>query len=226
MHTLANSAFCAAVSLALFSSPTEAATTPGNVPAVFGTAVIAAHATPYDGRWSKVQSQGLAAGARIAFKARNLHGVERLRFVNRAVNAAIEYRTDTSDSWASASESFSRGAGDCEDYAIAKMQVLRAAGVTASDLFLVIGRDLAARADHAMLIVRAENTYWVLDNFYNEVRADSAYRDFRPVITLSNRGSWLHGYKAGTQVMGAPAGSFRESTSGSFAAIIAAQNGR
>jgi predicted transglutaminase-like cysteine proteinase len=194
-------AFCAAVSIALFSSaPAVAAKSRG--PTVFGTAVLPTSSTPYDSRWSRAQSQGLGAGAHIAVAARGLEGLERLRFVNSAVNRAIAYREDrhhgrTGDDWASAAQSFGRGWGDCEDYAIAKMQVLRAAGVPAADLFLVIGNDLAARSAHALLIVRAGGKFWVLDNLSDQVRADSQYRDFRPVITLSNSGSWLHGYRIG-----------------------------
>ena len=35
-----------------------------------------------------------------------------------------------------------RGRGDCEDYAIAKLQMLRAAGFEDRDLYLVIAKDL------------------------------------------------------------------------------------
>lgn len=228
------SAFCATVSLVLFSSPAVA----GNEslgPATFGSAALSTSITPYDSRWSRVQSQALGSGARIAATARGLSGLERLRFVNAAVNKAISYSEDSSnwgksDYWASAAQSFARGAGDCEDYAIAKMQVLRASGVPAKDLFLVVGNDLAARGAHAMLIVRLNGNYWVLDNFYDEVRADTAYREFRPVITLSSGGSWLHGYKSGAlaaQASNQGLGRSKTYPSGSsLAAVLVGQSGR
>jgi len=219
---------CAAVSLVLLPAPVAAAPAAAG-PVVFGTVALAAGTTPYDQRWGIVQSQALGSGAGIATKARGLEGLERLRFVNRAVNAAISYRGDAGDSWASASESFKRGAGDCEDYAIAKMQVLRSVGVPASDLFLVIGRDLAAGSDHAMLIVRSGGSYWVLDNFINEVHADSDYSEFRPVITLSSQGRWLHGYKQGAalavQAAASSQNSAQSSSGASLAAILTAQSG-
>ena len=200
------SAFCAAISLAFSWSPARADAVV-NGPAIFGTAVLPTSSTPYDVRWSGVQSRALGAGARILSAGRGLEGLELLNFVNAAVNRAITYREDsrnwkTGDHWASAAQTFRRGSGDCEDYAIAKMQVLRASGVSAADLFLVIGHDLATAEAHAMLMVRSGQEFWVLDNFHDQVRTDSQYRDFRPVITLSSAGSWLHGYKAGTGFTG------------------------
>jgi len=227
-------ALCATVSLALLSSPVQAA--PRSVgPAAFGTALLATSTTPYDARWNRAQSQGLGAGARIASSARGLHGLERLRAVNVAVNRAIKYREDSSnwgkgDYWATAAETFGRRAGDCEDYAIAKMQVLRAAGVPASDMFLVVGNDLVARSAHAMLLVRSGDIYWVLDNFHDEVRRDTDYREFRPIMTLSSAGRWLHGYAAGTLAASAagprPRAASSALPSGSLAAVVASQGAR
>lgn len=200
------SAFCAAVSFVLLGLPARAdAASDG--PAVFGTAVLPTSRTPYNARWSRAQSRGLGAGSRIVAGARRLKGPKRLRFVNAAVNRAIAYREDsrnwkTGDYWASAAQTFGRGSGDCEDYAIAKMQVLRASGVSASNLFLVIGHDVARTRAHALLIVRSGGKFWVLDNFHDQVRVDSQHRDFRPVITLSNAGSWLHGYRVGALALG------------------------
>jgi predicted transglutaminase-like cysteine proteinase len=194
-------ALCAAASLALFSAPTRAGAAAMFGPTVFGTEVLPARSTPYDARWSRVQSQKLGAGEHIVAVARRLDGLRRLRFVNAAVNRAVTYRRDSGkgngDYWASAAQTFARGSGDCEDYAIAKMQVLRASGISDADLFLVIGNDLATRSAHALLVVRTEGKFWVLDNLQDPIRADSQYRDFRPVISLSKSGSWLHGYKVG-----------------------------
>jgi predicted transglutaminase-like cysteine proteinase len=228
-------AVCAAVSLVLFSTPSTAAPRAALTPAVFGTAVLSTNTTPYDARWNRVQSQRLGAGANIAASARGLEGLERLRVVNSAVNKAIKYRDDSrnwgsSDYWASAAETFARGSGDCEDYAIAKMQVLRSLGVPASDLFLVVGNDLSSRAAHAMLVVRSGGQYWVLDNFHDRLLPDTGYGEFRPVITLSTAGRWLHGYKRGTdRTAGLAAGGARSSSSqpgSSLAALIASPGTR
>lgn len=227
-------AFCAAVSLVLFSSPAQAAPVAAVAPAAFGTAVLSTKTTPYDVRWNKVQSQGLGAGARIAASAKALKGLDRLRAVNVTVNRTIKYRDDSSnwgaaDYWASAAETFGRGAGDCEDYAIAKMQILRASGVPATDMFLVVGNDLTARSAHAMLLVRLGDELWVLDNFHDELRPDTEYREFRPIITLSTTGRWLHGYRAGTmasKVASVRSGSPSAQIASSLAAVVTSQSAR
>ena len=222
------SAFCAAVSLAIFSSPAHGTGLPAG-PALFGTVALATNTTPYDARWTTVQVQALGSGQRLAAAARGLKGVERLRFVNEAVNETIRYRGDgasqgAGDHWATATQTFTRGAGDCEDYAIAKMQVLRAAGVEAHDLFLVIGYDRSAGA-HAVLIARLGDQNWVLDNLQPQIRPAGDFDIFRPIITLSTSGRWLHGYRPGSVPPG-PSSGASTITNGALAAVVATQNGR
>ncbi|MGD9664772.1 MAG: transglutaminase-like cysteine peptidase, partial [Novosphingobium sp.] len=84
--------------------------------------------------------------------------------------------------------------GDCEDIAIAKMQLLAAAGVPRNDMVLTIARDLVRRADHAVLIVKHEGRWLMLDNATDKV-LDARYSyDYRPVLSFSENKSWLHGY--------------------------------
>ena len=78
--------------------------------------------------------------------------VDRIGFVrdDRSVNASIRYISDMAQHgvpglWSGALATFSRGQGDCEDYAIAKYVILRAAGVPAEDLRIMLVRDLIAR---------------------------------------------------------------------------------
>src|SRR5258708_690122 len=73
-------------------------------------------------------------------------GRARLGEINRAINLAIRPMSDlvqygSIDVWSSPLATFASGAGDCEDYAIAKFVALRLAGVAAEDLRLVILRD-------------------------------------------------------------------------------------
>jgi predicted transglutaminase-like cysteine proteinase len=124
---------CATFSCA-FSSATAATPIPPVGPAIFGTGMISVRTTPYDARWRGVASKTLGAAVSIAQTARPMDALEQIRFVNSAVNARISYKHDAADSWTSASKTFSLGAGDCEDYAIAKMQILQSGGLAASDL--------------------------------------------------------------------------------------------
>ena len=86
-------------------------------------------------------------------------GRARLGEINRAINLAIRPVSDlvqygSIDVWSSPLATLARGAGDCEDYAIAKFVALRLAGVAAADLRLVILRDKLRHQDHAVVAAR------------------------------------------------------------------------
>jgi predicted transglutaminase-like cysteine proteinase len=74
------------------------------------------------------------------------------------------------------------------------MQLLSAIGVARSDMYLTIARDLVRNADHALLVVRHEGKYWLLDNATDELLDASKSYDYRPILTYSETGKWLHGY--------------------------------
>jgi predicted transglutaminase-like cysteine proteinase len=89
--------------------------------------------------------------------------------INRAVNLAIIATSDQAqygveDKWASPLMTFTSGRGDCEDYALAKYAALRAAGFADADLRLLIVRLPQLKTDHAVLSVRHDGRWLVLDN--------------------------------------------------------------
>lgn len=182
---------CSALSLSAVAAPSPSAR-----PALFSTAMILVRTTPYAEKWRAASSEDLGAAFGIAQKARQLQTLDRIRFVNRAVNAQISYQQDTGDVWTKTSRTFLLGKGDCEDLAIAKLQILQSAGLAASDLFLVIGRDLVSGQGHAVLVARYKNQNLVLDNFSDNLLTDTTYIDFQPIITMSGNQSWLHGKPA------------------------------
>jgi predicted transglutaminase-like cysteine proteinase len=55
------------------------------------------------------------------------------------------------DRWTASLATLTTGFGDCEDYAIAKYVALTEAGVAAENVQLIIVRDFAADADHAVV---------------------------------------------------------------------------
>jgi predicted transglutaminase-like cysteine proteinase len=123
-----------------------------------------------------------------------------LELVNDWVNKRIKYSDDVkeygvADHWASASQALARGRGDCEDYAITKMQMLRALGFSRNDMYLAIVKDLVRRSDHAVLIVRSEGRFIILDNSTDELLDASMAQDYRPILTYSAHGKWAHGYR-------------------------------
>jgi len=170
-------------------------------PDVFGTVALSVSHTSLDRRWSTV-SHG-AVGARASTYAASvarLAPLDRLDAVNRFVNQHVAFTNDiqqygVSDRWMPAAETLRRGRGDCEDFAIAKLQMLRRAGFADKDLYLVILRDLGRRADHAVLVVRAEGRMLVLDNGTSRIVDSETIADYRPIFTFSGNKAWTHGYR-------------------------------
>jgi predicted transglutaminase-like cysteine proteinase len=126
--------------------------------------------------------------------------MEKLDAVNRYVNARVSFVDDirqygVADHWTSAADTLRRGRGDCEDYAIAKLQLLRRAGFAEKDLYLVILRDALRRADHAVLVVRADDRLLVLDNGTDRLIDSYEMPDYRPIVTFSGDRIWTHGYR-------------------------------
>ena len=168
-------------------------------PDLFGSKAIRIGSTRLDSKWRSVsRAGGSQALTRVAYSASG-DRAEQLREVNAAVNHRITFSEDRvtygqADHWANAQESLRRGRGDCEDYAIAKMQVLRAAGIPSRDLMLVIVRDLVRRQDHAVLAVRTGDGFVILDSNTDKVLRAEDVVDYRPIMTFSSEGTWIHGY--------------------------------
>jgi predicted transglutaminase-like cysteine proteinase len=171
-------------------------------PDVFGSVALHVQHTPLDRRWRRVQNARV--GGSLASWAHGLSSLpvdRRAEAVNRYVNARVAFTDDLrqyhrADVWQSASDTLRRRRGDCEDYAIAKLQLLRAAGVAPSDLYLVIVKDLVRRADHAVLVVRIGEQMLLLDNATDRVTDATAYQDYRPVLSYAAAGrAWTHGYQ-------------------------------
>ena len=170
-------------------------------PDVFGTVALKVSQTSLDLRWRRVERARVGGKAsRFAISLRNLAEQNRIESINRYVNRRVTFSDDSreyrrADLWATANETLARGRGDCEDYAIAKLQMLRKAGVADADLYLVILKDLVRRSDHAVAVVRSGGRMLVLDNGTDEVLESETIYDYRPVITFAANGAWTHGYK-------------------------------
>jgi predicted transglutaminase-like cysteine proteinase len=182
-------------------APAVAAGVTSGKPDVFGSVALPVGSTRLSARWHRVEDAGLGgAPGRYAQSLRGLDQVERLEAVNRYVNRRVRFVDDDrqygrADVWASAGDTLARGRGDCEDYAIAKYQMLRRAGIAPRDLYLVIVRDLVTRGDHAVLVVRAAGHMFVLDNGTERLLDSESMHDYRPILTFAAAGTWTHGYR-------------------------------
>jgi predicted transglutaminase-like cysteine proteinase len=124
-------------------------------------------------------------------KARD--GRARLGEINRAINLAIRPMSDLAqygaiDVWSSPLVTFASGAGDCEDYAIAKFAALRHAGVSPDDLRIVIMHDTIRDEDHAVAAARLDGHWLMLDNRRMAMVEDADVKNYRPSFVIDQYG--------------------------------------
>lgn len=171
--------------------------------AILGSMPIAIARTPFDRKWSAANAN--RASAKVAqvlatTSARNSNNLAaQVEAVNRWVNRNIAFGEDRdiygrADYWAPASETFRRGIGDCEDMAIAKMELLSALGIGRDKMRLVIARDLVRNADHAVLVVAMSDGPVMLDNMTDRLLDARLPNDYRPIMSFSQNTKWVHGY--------------------------------
>jgi predicted transglutaminase-like cysteine proteinase len=162
--------------------------------------------TGLDDQWRRVRAgvlprEARTQVARISRLAQGEVSELALQQVTSWANQRIRYAEDRDlygrpDYWATAQSTIRRGAGDCEDIAIVKMQMLAALGVARDDMYLTVARDLVRSVDHALLIVRVGEKHWILDNGTDQVVDANATYDYRPIMSFSSGRKWLHGYSA------------------------------
>jgi len=191
-----------------------------NEPGVFGSVAVGMHHVADRSQWERVLAEN-AAGfftegcpgheqicdlpgwqqwQKIYRQARVLDRREQINFVNSKVNRLVRYADDDTlyeqvDHWARLEETVAHGAGDCEDYAIAKMWLLRALGVPESSLQLVVVRDSDRGLDHAVLAVYFNNDILILDNLHSRVISHEDMLHYRPVYSFAQEASYIHGVK-------------------------------
>ena len=129
----------------------------------------------------------------IVDEARARTGRAKIDVVNRAINDAVSYASDMAqhgvpDLWSAPLATLSTKRGDCEDYAIAKFVVLQQAGVSQADLRLLLVRDRAVRQDHAVLAVRHNDHWLLLDNRYSILLDEKDAGQFTPLFALDHGG--------------------------------------
>jgi predicted transglutaminase-like cysteine proteinase len=129
----------------------------------------------------------------IVNDAKNRQGRARITLVNERINGNIRYRSDSAesgveDTWNLALATLTKNVGDCEDYALAKYAALHQAGTADADLRIVLVRDNAVRQDHAVLAVRHERQWLILDNRWNGLYEDKELKQFKPLFVVEKNG--------------------------------------
>jgi predicted transglutaminase-like cysteine proteinase len=138
--------------------------------------------------------------AALHAQATGLPARERIDFVNGRINRLVRYKDDQTvhgrrDHWATLTETVRAGAGDCEDYAIAKMWLLEALGVPLSSMQLVALRDERRGLDHAVLAVHFHDEILILDNVHDRVLKDVEVGHYKPMFSFAGKQSFVHGFR-------------------------------
>lgn len=123
-----------------------------------------------------------------------------LRAVNAFFNRTLLFVDDQlnwqqADYWATPVEALLKGAGDCEDYAIAKYLTLRQLGVPGERLRITYVKALTQNQPHMVLTWYATpaSEPLVLDNLIAEILPAAQRRDLLPVYAFNAEGLWLPG---------------------------------
>jgi predicted transglutaminase-like cysteine proteinase len=124
----------------------------------------------------------------IVDAGRQRDGRARIGEINRAINLAIRAVDDfaqygEADVWSSPLVTFAHGAGDCEDYAIAKYVALRMAGIAAEDLRILVLVDVRGEG-HAVAAARLEGRWLILDNRRMAMIEDINLLNYRPLFVI------------------------------------------
>ena len=121
-----------------------------------------------------------------------------LNRANRFFNSRMRFRDDIAvwgqqDYWATPIEFLRKGAGDCEDYALAKYFTLREMGVPASQLRITYVKALQLNQAHMIVAWYAtpDAIPLILDNLKNTILPATQRNDLLPVYSFNEQGLWI-----------------------------------
>ncbi|MCX2522886.1 transglutaminase-like cysteine peptidase [Larsenimonas rhizosphaerae] len=102
--------------------------------------------------WDNVTHEAVTTtDAALIARARALPIKARLMLINRVVNQAARQMPDKVDEWRGLDALIKAGEGDCEDFALAKYQLLRRSGVEDRHLRLLAAKDQWSPTYHMVL---------------------------------------------------------------------------
>ena len=134
---------------------------------------------------------------------------EKLRLVNDFFNREIRFIDDIrqwgkADYWATPMELLAHGAGDCEDFSIAKYFTLLEMGVDDNKLRITYVKALELNQAHMVLTYfeSPQSIPLVLDNLKTNINLATERSDLEPVYSFNGSGLWLAKIKGTGQQVG------------------------
>jgi predicted transglutaminase-like cysteine proteinase len=154
--------------------------------------------TKIEKKYGKKARKRIVLWDKMLEKAKKLKTLQKIKTINDFFNR-IRYLSDKKvwkkkDYWASPFEFLGVGAGDCEDYAIAKYFALRAVGIPDKKLKIVYVILKSRRFEEAHMVLnyyhKPTSTPIVLDNAIKTLKLASKRKDLKPIYSFNASGLW------------------------------------
>ncbi len=152
-------------------------------------------------RWGAGVTTRFSAWQSLVVNNKAAGDADRLKRTNDFFNRQITFGDDMAvwgqeDYWATPLETLGKGAGDCEDFVIAKYFTLKEMGIESSKLRLIYVRAKTGSSDSAALQAHMVLAYYakpeaepmVLDNLIGDIRPASRRPDLVPVFSFNSEG--------------------------------------
>tara|TARA_R110001606_G_scaffold399222_2_gene582469 strand:+ start:134395 stop:135072 length:678 start_codon:yes stop_codon:yes gene_type:complete len=151
-----------------------------------------------EAKYNKFARERVEAWQTLIESSQDLSDEEKLNVVNRFFNSNMQFINDQAlwgkeDYWATPIEALSIGAGDCEDYSIAKYFTLKQLGVDEDKLRITYVKAIKIGQAHMVLTYfkNKRATPLVLDNLDTEIKPANLRTDLVPVYSFNGDGLWL-----------------------------------
>lgn len=160
-------------------------------------------------RFGPEARQRIETWENLISQSADLPEMEKLQRVNDFFNQNTAFIDDSilwqkNDYWATPIEFLLKGAGDCEDYSIAKYYTLLEMGVAENKMRITYVKSLTLNQAHMVLTYyeSPQAIPFVLDNLLASIKPASERTDLLPVYSFNGSSLWLAKNKAS----GNPAG--------------------
>jgi predicted transglutaminase-like cysteine proteinase len=149
-------------------------------------------------KWGSEAPKRLHLWENLIHSDKSSTDLEKLEKVNIFINKTMTYAEDIDvwgvpDYWATPLEFIGKGAGDCEEFAIAKYFTLKAMGIPDQRLQIAYVKALKLDRFHMVLtyVIKPGDEPLVLDNLINNIKPATARRDLSPIFSFNGTDLWM-----------------------------------
>jgi predicted transglutaminase-like cysteine proteinase len=142
--------------------------------------------------------QRVEAWQELIHSSQQLSDMEKLDRVNQFFNSKVMFVSDLAvwhqeDYWATPLEFLAKGAGDCEDYSIAKYFTLKELDIDEQKLRITYVKAVKQNQAHMVLTYfeTKRSIPLVLDNLDIDIKPANLRKDLVPVYSFNGDGLWL-----------------------------------